>query len=121
MGDESLIPCSWVRTCSCWRSPTALWISQLLFSLAIWLSPFFQWFGDAADGLDASRDGDAARSAPFSIRCERRRRLVGWAGWRWLRYAAIGFVLLFLHPPFQIPTALVLVVVGVCYVVARWS
>ncbi len=90
----------------------------VLFSLAIWLSPFFQWWY-AADGLDIAGMGMLCVGAfLYSLRASSVPRRAGWLALA--AYAAISFVLLF-YPPFQIPAALVLGIVGVCYVVGRWS
>jgi len=89
----------------------------VVFSLALWLSPFFQWWY-----LSSSLDtvGMAMMSVgafAYSLRASSTPRRVAWL--TLAAYSAIGFTLLF-YPPFQIPTALVVGVVGVCYVVGRW-
>jgi len=90
----------------------------VVFSLAIWLSPFFQWWY-APDGLDIAGMGMLCVGAfLYSLRARSTPRRAAWLALA--AYSAIGFVLLF-YPPFQIPTALVLGVVGICYVVGRWS
>jgi len=90
----------------------------VLFSLAIWASPFFQWWY-ASDGLDIAGMGMLSLGAfLYSLRASSTPRRAGWLALA--AYSAIGFAIL-LYPPFQIPTALVLGVVGVCYIVGRWQ
>lgn len=89
----------------------------VFFSLALWLSPFFQWWY-VSSSLDTV--GMAMMSVGafiYSLRTTSTGRRVAWLALS--AYSAIGFTLLF-YPPFQIPTALVVGVVGVCYVVGRW-
>ena len=89
----------------------------VVFSLALWLSPFFQWWY-VSSSLDTV--GMAMLSVGaflYSLRASSTGRRVAWLALS--AYSAIGFTLLF-YPPFQIPTALVVGVVGVCYVAGRW-
>jgi len=89
----------------------------VVFSLALWLSPFFQWWY-VSSSLDTVGMGTMAVGAfIYSLRAGSTGRRVAWLALS--AYSAIGFTLLF-YPPFQIPTALVVGVVGVCYVIGRW-
>ncbi len=89
----------------------------IVFSLALWLSPFFQWWY-LSSSLDTVGMGMVTVGAfLYSLRASTTGRRVAWLALS--AYSAIGFTLLF-YPPFQIPTALVVGVVGVCYVVGRW-
>jgi len=90
----------------------------VVFSLALWLSPFFQWWY-VPSSLDTVGMGMFSLGAfLYSLHASSTPRRVAWLALA--AYSAIGFALLF-YPPFQIPTALVLGVVGVCYVVGRWQ
>ncbi|HLM97078.1 MAG TPA: hypothetical protein VK283_12235 [Acidimicrobiales bacterium] len=90
----------------------------VLFSLALWLSPFFQWWY-VPSSLDTVGMGMLSVGAfLYSLRASSAPRRVAWLALA--AYSAIGFGLLF-YPPFQIPTALVLGVVGACYVVGHWG
>lgn len=89
----------------------------VLFSLAIWLSPFFQWWYLPLS-LETVGMGMLALAAfIYSLRAATTARRVGWLAMT--AYSTVGFVLVF-YPPFQIPTALVLAVIGISYVVGSW-
>ncbi len=89
----------------------------IVFSLGLWLSPFFQWWYSPGT-LDSVGMALLALGAfVYSLRASSTPRRVAWLALT--AYSTISFVLVF-YPPFQIPTALVVVIVGLCYVIGRW-
>ena len=88
----------------------------VLFSLGLWLSPFFQWWY-ASSALDsAGLSMLALASFLYSFRAPTTVRRVAWLGLA--AYSTVAFVLI-LYPPFQISCALVMIVIGVCELVGR--
>ena len=88
----------------------------ILFSLGLWLSPMLQWWY-ASGTLDSIGMGMLALGAfLYSLRASTLMRRIAWLALS--AYAAISFTLVF-YPPFQIPTVLLLAVVGVCEVLGR--
>lgn len=89
---------------------------SILFSLGLWLSPFFHWWY-ASISLDSVGMGMLALGAwLYAIRAPTLPRRAAWIALA--AYSLVGFILLF-YPPFQVPTALILLVIGVCDVIGR--
>jgi hypothetical protein len=90
----------------------------VLFSLGLWLSPFFHWWYESIS-LDSAGLGMLALAAMIHAwRAASRRRRAGWLALS--AYATVGFVLLF-YPPFQVPIALVMITIGLCEVIGNRS
>ncbi len=90
----------------------------ILFSLGLWLSPFFHWWY-LPIALEPVGMGMFALGAfLYSLRAPSTARRVAWLAVA--AYSTVGFTLVF-YPPFQIPTALVLGVVGISYVMGCWG
>jgi len=85
----------------------------VVFSLGLWLSPFFHWWYMAIT-LDSVGLGMLALAALlYGLRAGSRLRRAAWLAVS--SYALVGFALV-LYPPFQVPVALVLLLVGVAEV-----
>jgi len=90
----------------------------VLFSLGLWLSPFFQWWY-ASSSLDSVGLGMLALAAfLYSFRAPTATRRVAWLGLA--AYSTVAFVLI-LYPPFQISVALVMIAIGVGELIGRHS
>jgi hypothetical protein len=88
----------------------------VLFSLGLWLSPFFHWWYTSI-ALDSVGMGMMALGAfLFALRATNVLRRTAWLALT--AYATIGFALLF-YPPFQVPVALVIAAVGIFEVAGR--
>ena len=88
----------------------------VLFSLGLWLSPFFHWWYSSGT-LDSVGMGMLALGASlYAMRAKTAPRRAAWLALA--AYSTVSFALVF-YPPFQIPIAFVLAVVGISEIVGR--
>jgi hypothetical protein len=90
----------------------------VLFSLGLWLSPFFHWWYEPAAIDTVGLGAMALAGFLYALRAPTEPRRFAWIALA--AYSTVGFVLLF-YPPFQIPIVLVFGTIGIAEVIGRHS